>query len=50
MIDGKNIFDQLIRNNSQKIVTGQEYDYTIICLLDQSWTKKLLLNDSNRFK
>ena len=34
MIDGKNIFDQLIRNNSQKIVTGQEYDYTIICLLD----------------
>ena len=40
MIDGRNIFDQLVRNNLitydniQKIATGQGDDYTTACLLD----------------
>ena len=40
VIDGRNIFDQLVRNNLitydniQKIATGQGDDYTTACLLD----------------
>ena len=40
MIDGKNFFDQPIKNyiktynNTQKITTGQGDDYTTGCLLD----------------
>ena len=37
MIDGKNVFDQPIKNNKvayEKIVTGQGDDYTTGCLLD----------------
>ena len=40
MIDGRNVFDQLVRNNLitydniQKIATGQGDDYTTACLLD----------------
>ena len=40
MIDGRNFFDQPIRNdqisydNVQKIANGQEDDYTTVCLLD----------------
>ena len=43
MIDGKNIFDQLIKNdeitydNIRKIATGQGDDYTTSCLLDYSY-------------
>ena len=39
MIDGKNFFDQLVKNNLrtyekiQKIATGQGDDYTTGCLL-----------------
>ena len=40
MIDGKNFFDQPVKNykvtyeNIRKIATGQKYDYTTGCLLD----------------
>ena len=40
MIDGKNFFDQPIKNNKityaniRKIATGQGYEYTTGCLLD----------------
>ena len=40
MIDGRNFFDQPVKNvlktnnNMQKIGTGQEDDYTTGCLLD----------------
>ena len=43
MIDGKNLFDQPIKNdiktyeNIQKITTGQEGDYTTGCLLDYNY-------------
>ena len=46
MIDGKNFFDQPIKNdlkiydNIRKIATGQSDDYTIGCLLDQPYFKK----------
>ena len=45
MIDGKNGFDQLVKNdirtheNIQNIATGQEDDYTIGCLLDHNYFK-----------
>ena len=45
MIDGKNFFDQPIKNdkityeNILKIVTGQGDDYTTGCLLDQAYFK-----------
>ena len=45
MIDGKNIFDQLINSmtktyeNIRKITTGQEDDYTPGCLLDYPYFK-----------
>ena len=40
MVDGKNIFDQLVKNNKvtyvniRNIATGQGDDYTTGCLLD----------------
>ena len=46
MIDGKNFFDQPIKNdkvtceNIRKIVTGQGDDYTTGCLLDYTYFKK----------
>ena len=46
IIDGKNIFDQPIRNNIKifenirKIATGQGNDYTAGCLLDYPHFKK----------
>ena len=45
MIDGKNVFDQLIKNdeitydNIRKIATGQGDDYTTSCLLDYVYFK-----------
>ena len=42
-IDGQNLYDQQIRNNSltyhniQKIVRGQGDDYTTVCLLDYNY-------------
>ena len=45
MIDGKNFFDQPIKNdkityeNIRKIATGQGDDYTIGCLLDYAYVK-----------
>ena len=56
MIDGKNSFDQPIRKdtitfgNIRKVATGQGDDYTTGCLLDYTYFKKLLQNDSSRFK
>ena len=46
MIDGKNIFDQPIKDNKvtyeniRKIATGQGDDYTTGCLLDYTYFKK----------
>ena len=46
MIDGKNFFDQPVKNdkvtyeNIRKITTGQEDDYTTGCLLDYTYFKK----------
>ena len=46
MIDGKNIFDQLVKNNIRtydnirKISTGQGDDYTTGCLLDYNYFKE----------
>ena len=46
MIDGKNVFDQPVRNdkvtyeNIRKIAIGQGDDYTIGCLLDYTYFKK----------
>ena len=54
MIDGRNSFDQPIKNdmktyeNIQKITTGEGDDYTTGCLLDQLF-QKILQNDSSRF-
>ena len=45
MIDGKNFFDQPVKNdkvtyeNIRKITTGQGDDYTTGCLLDHSYFK-----------
>ena len=46
MIDGKNFFDQPVKNdkvtyeNIRKISTGQGDDYTTGCLLDYTYFKK----------
>ena len=46
MIDGRNFFDQLVRNNlrtydnTQKITSGQGDDYTNGCLLDYNYFKE----------
>ena len=48
MIDGRNFFDQTLKNNLRtydnirKIATGQVDDYTIGCLLDYPYFEKLL--------
>ena len=48
MIDGKNIFDQVVKNdlrtneNIQNITTDQGDNYTTDYLLDYSYFKKLL--------
>ena len=42
-IDGKNFFDQPVKNdnkNIRKIATGQGDDYTTGCLLDYTYFKK----------
>ena len=55
MIDAKNIFDQLVKNNKvayeniRKIATGRG-DYTTGCLLDYIYFKKILQNDCSEFK
>ena len=57
MIDGKNFFDQPIKNdkvtyeNIRKIATGQGDDYTTGCLLDYSYFKdyyKMIAVDSSK--
>ena len=56
MMDGKNVFDQPVKNDLvtyesiQKIATGQGGDYTTGCLLDYNFFEKLLQDDSTRFK
>ena len=46
MIDGKNVFDQPVKNdkvtyeNIRKIAIGQRDDYTTGCLLDYTYFKK----------
>ena len=46
MIDGKNVFDQPVKNdkvtyeNIRKITIGQRDDYTTGCLLDYTYFKK----------
>ena len=46
MIDGKNFFDQPVKNNKatyeniRKIATGKGDDYTTGCLLDYSYFKE----------
>ena len=46
MIDGKNFFDQPVKNdkityeNIRKVATGQGDDYTTDCFLDYSYFKK----------
>ena len=46
MIDGKNVFDQPVKNdkvtyeNIRKITIGQGDDYTTGCLLDYTYFKK----------
>ena len=46
MIDGKNLFDQPVKNdkvtyeNIRKAATGQEDDYATRCLLDYTYFKK----------
>ena len=53
MIDGQNVFYQLVKNdmrtfdNIQKIVTGQRDDYTIACWIDYPYFKeyyKIIVN------
>ena len=45
IIDGKNVFDQPIKDNKvtyeniRKISTGQRYDYTTVCLVDYIYFK-----------
>ena len=57
MIDGKNVFDQPVKNdkvtyeNIRKIATGQGDDYTTGCLLDYTYFKKYYkMIACNRFK
>ena len=50
MVDGRNFFDQPIKNdlktydNIRKIATGQGDDYTTGCLLDYPYFKNYILN------
>ena len=47
MIDGKNVFDQPVKNNKttykniRKIATGQGDDYTTGCLLDYAYFRDI---------
>ena len=56
MIDGKNFFDQPVKNdkityeNIRKIAISQGDDYTTGCLLDYTYFKKILENYCYRFK
>ena len=56
MIDGRNISDQIVKNNLRtydnirKITTGQADDYTTGFLLDDPYFKKMLWIDCNRLK
>ena len=56
MIHAKKFFDQPVKNdkvtyeNIRKIYIGQGDDCTTGCLLDYTYFKKILQNDSNRFK
>ena len=56
MIDGRNSFDQPIKNdliiydNVRKISADQEDDYTTGCLLDYPYFKKIQQISCNRFK
>ena len=56
MIDGKNFFDQPVKNNKvtykniRKIGIGQGDDYTTGFVLDYTYLKKILQNDCYRFK
>ena len=56
MMDGKNVFDQPVKNDLvtyesiQKIATDQGDDYTTGRLLDYNFFEKLLQDDSTRFK
>ena len=55
MIDGKNFFDQPVKNNRVtyenigKITTGQRDDYTTGCFVRLYLLTKLLQNDCSRF-
>ena len=46
MIHGRNVFDQLVKNNlikydnNLKVTTGQGYDYTTGCLLDYCYSNR----------
>ena len=57
MIDGKNVFDQPVKNdkvtyeNIRKIATGQGDDYTTGCLLDYTYFKnyyKMIARDLSK--
>ena len=57
MTDGKNIFDQPVKNNKityeniRKIATGQEDDHTTDCLLDYAYFRdnnKMIAIDLNK--
>ena len=56
MIDGKNFFDQPVKNNKvtyeniRKIATGQGDHYTTGCFVRLYLCQKLLQNDCYRFK
>ena len=55
MIDGKNFFDQPMKNNKvtnesiRKIATGQGDDYTTGCLLDYIYFKKFYKRNRKSF-
>ena len=56
MIDGRDFFDQSVKNNLitcdniQKIATGQGDDYTTGCLLDYNYFKDYYKMICNRLK
>ena len=56
MIDGKNFFDQPVKNdkvtyeNIRKVAAGQGDDYTAGCLFRLYLFQKLLQNGCTRFK
>ena len=57
MVDGKNLFDQPVKNNKitykniSESAIGQEDDYTVGCLLDYAYFRdnyKMILINSNK--